>query len=512
MNRMIKYGLLVTMFFMASCGDFLEPKSQSEYVPKLVKSLDELLLGEVYMGPGYSDGQFYGVLGLFDDDVAIRPDWKANASEEEKINKIRMAYTWAKNMKDEFSGYNTYGEVYKKILGCNSVLDYIDEVQGSEEEKSRVMAQALGLRGYFYFHLINLYGKPYFAGKDTPGVPLKLTADLGEDGMPRNSVGEVYGQIVKDLLEAERLFKTLPDEEWGTQKQKIRMNLPCVQLLLSRVYLYMENWEQALAYGEKVTGEYNYGVKDLNEVPQPAFWMTPYMEYYRWDNPEIIFLFGNQGDVLDLPMTMIHYSGDKGYTTYYPMVASDDLINSYVPADLRKERYLMAIYENYAPTRFKRATSKFKSTDLLDIEVSWSAGKWGVGFKVTEAYLNAAEAAAVLYKETGKGEFQIKAQTLLDKLRVKRFAPAAFEETDIAEADGLVDFVRAERRRELCFENHRWFDLRRYGMEEIRHVWRDGLGNETEYVLEKNDPGFTLQLPKEAFVYNPSLVQNEERK
>ena len=60
MNRMIKYGLLVTMFFMASCGDFLEPKSQSEYVPKLVKSLDELLLGEVYMGPGYSDGQFYG--------------------------------------------------------------------------------------------------------------------------------------------------------------------------------------------------------------------------------------------------------------------------------------------------------------------------------------------------------------------------------------------------------------------------------------------------------------------
>ena len=156
MNRMIKYGLLVTMFFMASCGDFLEPKSQSEYVPKLVKSLDELLLGEVYMGPGYSDGQFYGVLGLFDDDVAIRPDWKANASEEEKINKIRMAYTWAKNMKDEFSGYNTYGEVYKKILGCNSVLDYIDEVQGSEEERNRVMAQALAFRGYFYFHLINL--------------------------------------------------------------------------------------------------------------------------------------------------------------------------------------------------------------------------------------------------------------------------------------------------------------------------------------------------------------------
>lgn len=508
----MKYGLWIAIFIMASCSDFLEPKSQSEYVPKLVKSLDELLLGEVYMGPGYSDGRLFGVLGVFDDDVAVRPDWQSSSTEESKVNRLRLAYTWSKYMKDDFSGYNTYGEVYKKILGCNSVLDYIDEVQGSEEEKNWVMAQALGLRGYFYFHLINLYGKPYFAGKDTPGVPLKLTADLGEDGMPRNSVGEVYDQIVKDLLEAERLFKTLPDEDLATQKQKIRMNLPCVQLLLSRVYLYMENWEQALVYGEKVSGEYNYGVKDLNEVEQPYYGAIPYMEYYRWDNPEIIFLFGNQGDVLDLPMTMIHYSGGKEYTTYYPIIASDDLINSYLPTDLRKEHYLMAIYENYAQTSFKRATSKFKSTDQFDVEISWSAGKWGTGFKVTEAYLNAAEAAAMLYKETGKGEFQIKAQTLLDKLRVKRFAPAAFEETDIAEADALIDFVRAERRRELCFENHRWFDLRRYGMEEIRHVWRDGLGNETEYVLEKNDPGFTLQLPKEAFVYNPSLVQNEERK
>ena len=223
MNRMIKYGLLVTMFFMASCGDFLEPKSQSEYVPKLVKSLDELLLGEVYMGPGYSDGQFYGVLGLFDDDVAIRPDWKANASEEEKINKIRMAYTWAKNMKDEFSGYNTYGEVYKKILGCNSVLDYIDEVQGSEEERNRVMAQALAFRGYFYFHLINLYGKPYSVGKDSPGVPLKLTAEMGTSGMKRNTVEEVYTRIIQDLLEAEGaevLMLRETDEAVADEKQK----------------------------------------------------------------------------------------------------------------------------------------------------------------------------------------------------------------------------------------------------------------------------------------------------
>ncbi len=103
--------------------------------------------------------------------------------------------------------------------------------------------------GYFYFHLINLYGKPYSVGKDSPGVPLKLTAEMGTSGMKRNTVEEVYTRIIQDLLEAERLFKTLPEGEWSLQNNRI--NLPCVQLLISRVYLYMENWAQALAYGEK---------------------------------------------------------------------------------------------------------------------------------------------------------------------------------------------------------------------------------------------------------------------
>lgn len=60
-------------FFWQLVQIFWNPKSQSEYVPTLVKSLDELLLGEAYMGPGSGeDGRLYGVLGLLDDDVATR--------------------------------------------------------------------------------------------------------------------------------------------------------------------------------------------------------------------------------------------------------------------------------------------------------------------------------------------------------------------------------------------------------------------------------------------------------
>ena len=516
MNRILKYGLWLSALILTSCHDFLEPKSQSEYVPKLVSSLDELLLGEVYMGPKELDGSFYAVLGLFDDDVAIRKDWRMNKSEG-NLQSIRLAYSWAKDMSENFGGYNTYGEVYRKIVGCNAVLDYIDDMAGEEEERNRVKAQALAFRGYFYFHLINLYGKPYSFDKNALGVPLKLNSKLGTSGMPRNTVEEVYDRILKDLLEAERLYKTLPEEEWNLHNNRI--NLPCIQLIISRVYLYMENWEQALAYGEKVVNDYNYEIRDLNSLPLPDRFNNPsYMNYYTWDNPEVIFLFGNQGDVLSLPLTKVSFSEeDEGGASqnydYYLAIASDSLIKAYEETDLRKVHYLI-----WQPSvgrervSYYYAISKFEITAHYSITWGTTNGVWGVAFKVTEACLNAAEAAAALYKETGSGEYLTKARHLIDELRVKRMAPGDFKSLSISDPDKLISFVRDERRRELCFEHHRWFDLRRYGMDEIKHVWYDESNNSTEYVLEKNDPGFTLQIPKQAFEYNPDMVQNEPRK
>ena len=517
MNKIIKYTFLLLVVFITSCNSFLEPKSQSEFVPQLIQSLDELLLGEAYMGPGLNDGRFFSVLGVFDDDVSIRPNWKAESSEEGKVKQIRLAYSWSKDMKDQFSNYNTYAEVYKKILGCNSVLDYMDDVQGSEQTKNKVMAQALALRGYFYLHLVNLYGKPYSADKNALGVPLKLTSEMGTSGMPRNTVKEVYEQIIKDLLEAESLFKSLPASEQNLRNNRI--NLPCTQLLLSRTYLYMEEWEKSVTYAEEVINQYDYDILDLNTIAEPNPYNSPaYMNYYTWSNPEVIFLFGNQADVCELPLTRItcveeSKPGQINYKSYVPVIASESLINTFDKNDLRKTHYLIWEEIDYNGTPvYRQPTSKYDVQRRYKIEYRYERGVWGTAFKVTEAYLNAAEAAAMLYKENNQSEYRTKAQTLIDALRIKRFSQTTYKPTTISEGEQLVSFIRDERRRELCFENHRWFDLRRYGMEEIKHTWYDTSGEPIEYILEKNDPGFTLQLPNEAFEHNSSLVQNEPRK
>ena len=53
--------------------------------------------------------------------------------------------------------------------------------------------------------------------------------------------------------------------------------------------------------------------------------------------------------------------------------------------------------------------------------------------------------------------------------------------------DALITQIREERRKELCYEGQRWFDLRRYGMPSIQHKWEGKV-----YTLTKNDPSYVL--------------------
>lgn len=77
--------------------------------------------------------------------------------------------------------------------------------------------------------------------------------------------------------------------------------------------------------------------------------------------------------------------------------------------------------------------------------------------RLPEVLLNKAEALAQLGRDA-------EACKVLDELRRKRMdADVAYEPVNKTSKD-LVDFIREERRKELCFEGHRWFDLRRYAV------------------------------------------------
>ena len=74
--------------------------------------------------------------------------------------------------------------------------------------------------------------------------------------------------------------------------------------------------------------------------------------------------------------------------------------------------------------------------------------------------------------------------------------------------EDALNKVWEERRRELCFEKHRWFDLRRQGMPELRHIFTNG-GSRKEYILPAGSKSYTLPIPKKIREQNKIIVNIE---
>jgi len=234
MNMIQINRILIVLFcgFLMACSEFLEEKAQNEVRVQSVQDYSEFLL--FYTDRGNMGLQLENLMEVLTDDVGI-----TNYSSFGKIETYSDYYTWQPTscMKNLDLSYE---KLYESIMGTNCVLDGIDEATGGTlEQKERVKAKALALRAENYFILVNLYGEPYNYNKKALGVPLKLNAALLENGIARNTVEEVYEQMIKDLTQAIELFKKYE------KKRDDGMNITSSYILLSRIYLYMEEWEKA---------------------------------------------------------------------------------------------------------------------------------------------------------------------------------------------------------------------------------------------------------------------------
>jgi len=131
-----------------------------------------------------------------------------------------------------------------------------------------------------------------------------------------------------------------------------------------------------------------------------------------------------------------------------------------------------------------------------------SSSELGQSIRSAEAFLNRMEAYAL----SGEEGLALTELNAFRKTRVIGY-------TDVnLSGQALLDEIRLERRKELCFEGHRWFDLRRQGMPEIKHTYKAEKGGAVyEYVLQQGDPMYTLPFPNSVVLQNRALVQNPSR-
>lgn len=508
----LRYNILTILAALSftACSDFLEPDSESEFVPEDAVSLNELLLGEAYQR---NDMEGFNIfLGLLDDDVEAAPYQVPNEGFDGNL--YLASFAWQpdmfKMMEEAGAGHiNMYERYYEVILGANAVLDYIPEVKDTEENINKVKAQAYALRGFYYLNLVNIFGQPYNHNPEAPGVPLKLNSGIEEsnDYLKRKTVAEVYEQILSDLHTAEEAYLALPkSEQWS---DNFRTSLPMVQLTLSRTYLYMENWEMAAHYAKLVMDNTNFSLEDLNNIPlngknDAGETVRTYMVYPTYSSSETIWPYGNVTDMFEWTYDGANSTNSNtGNKMHAYFQASEELLSTFVDYDLRLNRYIVKAPAGNSGELMPMAFGKVNVGTTYYLP-QHATGIFGRCLRLSEAYLNYAEAMAM----TGTAGMN-EATAALNELRAKRFDPEDYEEESFDTPEELVQFIRDERRRELCFEGHRWFDLRRWGMPSFTHKWHDNAESTSTFRLEENDLLYTLPLPDEALQMNTSLEQNE---
>lgn len=513
-------GLICVM--TSSCKKFLEESSLDEIKPSTIKELNQLMSGEAYP----YETNLHMLLNIVSDDVG-HAGGQGFPAYETIVRKGRSAYVWSKEMTQELpleglsnSAYvNSWKIIYQRIAGCNVILSYIDKVSGDAAEKENMRGQALAMRAYYYFVLVNLYGKPYNDPSSLPteslGVPLKLDMEVSDEFYARNTVAEVYAQIEGDFKIAAVLLTNNP-----IKNGPYKMSAAAAYAMLSRIYLYKEDWDQCILYADKALA-----IK------------SSLMQFMNFDAAKGYYVYNN-GFLLTSPIGMTYnriYDASRSTEviwSYSPLMASEDeffptamspgfsIVNK-PPYGVSSE--LLALYESYPISENEKYIGDIRSrlyyNSSLSLTVAGGAlvyyytlykgGKGALGLRTAELYLNRAEANIRKFLISGEESLRLAALVDINGLRASRYdTRKPYVAITISDADALYAFYQDERRRELSFEGHRWFDLRRYGMPSITHRYEEVAGTAEDIVLQKGDSRYTFQIPFDALTRNPALVQN----
>lgn len=379
-----------------------------------------------------------------------------------------------------------WNTLYTRINVCNMVIALIDEQPEKTPDdtaaKERIKGEAYFLRGLYYFMLTNLYCEPYnpATADATRGMPLKFTEYVEDIEFNRATLASTYQHILDDLNAAERCL------EGKTRKSIYRANQLTVRLLLSRVYLYMQDWEKAAKYAKLVIDN-QPELLDFRSIPEGANCLSA-------SSPETIFSMGGYSiavafadDRYDIPGWLI----------------SDDMLNLYSDNDLRANTYIGESQYRKTPGVLKKINGQREALGSI-----YEVGSEFL-FRTPEAYLILAEASAYNNDEST-------AKSTLEKyLAYRMTGPISVTQS----GNDLIDFIRDERAREFLIEGHRWFDLRRYTVCKP-YPWSKVIEHQFAYYedrdfshfdlfrLEQNDPAYTLPIPRSVYNFQISLGAN----
>jgi hypothetical protein len=470
----IIYSLFALAIGFTSCEGFLveEPKlSQSnELTLSTYDGLNKATSG-IY---GYLyDGTWYGANFVLSSELR-----GGNAK-----NPTNMDFTSGRYIAEYSWNYSSsstsalWEYAYKAIAAANNVINTVDnntDIPGATQDGlDNIKAECLFLRALGYFDLLRIYAQPYTYQPESLGVPIVLVSELGTPA--RNTVREGFNQVASDLLAAESLIKD-DYARRGITDAFAAANKQVIQALLSRVYLYMGEWQKSADYATKVINSEKYSLFTADELPDV------WTQNTASAGGEVIFeVFGLLSNEYNE-----YWEEISGMTTpegYADVMASAELLQLYEEDDVRGSLFLTHpdAPDHYWTSKYAgKATERPTYNNIIVIRLS-------------EMYLNRAEA---IFRGAS-----IAGATVVSDLQ------AITSNRGASDATPSLTGILTERRKELAFEGHLIYDMARTGTPVNRTVDYDGAS--TAQYIEFPSYRWALPIPLREINANPNCVQNE---
>tara|TARA_R110000868_G_scaffold5037_1_gene31071 strand:- start:336 stop:1727 length:1392 start_codon:yes stop_codon:yes gene_type:complete len=370
-----------------------------------------------------------------------------------------------------------WSEAYEAVNVANLVIAQIDNL-GDGAEKNNILGQALAIRAWAHFDLVRVYGKIPTQSADANAslgvVYIKVEDGDTEDPFAepaRETVASNYTEIIGDLERASQLI--------GDANGQGKLNADGVYGLLSRVYLY--------------NGEYQKVIDAADEVSVPLATAEELEGLYTDANEAgiVVKLAINTSSESGGNNVGVLYSQSNATSTISEYVFDFDFFNSIDEDDQRRD---VISFVGLNQDNQYNAISKFlgetgQVNGRVDVKV----------MRAAEVLLNKAEAQFELGQD---------ALSTLNQLRDLRYVAYAGGESGSA----LEDAIQFERRVELSFEGHRFFDLKRRGEPVMRSTMGDiidGSGTSPDFpTLAADNFRFQLPIPIAEINANQNIVQN----
>lgn len=401
-------------------------------------------------------------------------------------------YLW----KDDYSDAITtatptyaYSHYYRKIYDVNSVIEEATNVRtGDELRKKAIIGEALIVRAYNYFALVNLFALHYDEATNATNLGVPLITEVAKENRPlynRATVKEVYEQIDKDMAEGLALMQEAVNH---IPRMPYRFNLASIYAFYSRVNLYKGKWEESLNYANKVVEDKGVLVRKMAEdvarrtSTTEAYWAQEIMNPSL--HPNLLLVSQSTGVFLCRPF---------GYRLGGFYVAHD-MFYTTPAADFRKDHFSSGGTVIDSVALVVKYANQPNNPNASQVRYD--------GFTMEEVLFNRAES------NLRKPSPDIaKAMSDVEAIRKERFTAANYRPLPTpGNTEEALKAVLAERKLEFIGQGLRWYDIKRLKLR-IEHRLVRTSKNPDE-VLEPNDKRTAIQIPLQARIGNP-LLENQ---